>query len=1613
MNRRLFLSLLLPVILFASLAIVNLPGWNTVQATSTVQQTSTQGSLLAIDPSGNATGQCPLVHTSVSAEVSGFISRVTVTQDFTNPFDEKIEAVYTFPLPQAAAVDSMTMLIGERTIQGKIMRREEAQAAYSEAKVRGQAASLLDQERPNIFTQSVANILPGQQIKITISYVEILKYENGAYEWSFPMTVGPRYIPGAEQAEEQQQATGLTLADMPAPRSDRVPDAARISPVVAPAGERPGHDISIELRVDAGVPIDRLSSITHEIEVERTDDRRAVVRLKDQATIPNKDFILKYHVAGQKIEDALLTHSAAQGGFFTLILQPPERVTVEDVMPKELVFVLDTSGSMSGFPLEKAKETMKLALDNLYPQDTFNLITFSGDTNILFKEPVPATPENLQKAQKFLASREGGGGTEMMKAIRAALAPSDGVENHVRIACFMTDGEVGNDMEILGEVQKYKTARVFAMGFGSSPNRFLLDRMAEYGRGEVEYVTEAGDGSKAARRFYERVRNPLLTDISVEWVGINVREVYPKVIPDLFSAKPLILSGRYDGMGRAVLRLRGKMSGRDFVREIPVEFPENEPRHDVLATLWARQKIDDLMKKDMQGLQAGTTSDELREAITRLGLEYKLMTQFTSFVAIEDAVVVDGGEPRRVGVAVAAPAVAVQPGLIAGTNIPSGVGAYVTVTSAASNMNVTDSTSSTTVETRAIESLPLRGRSLQTVIELAPGIISAGPGGASNPSAYKLSANGQGAASNYLSVDGVSANVGIAPGGEDPGATAAGTMPGLTTTGGTNSFVSSDATQEVSISTSSIAPEYGRVPGAQVGIVTSSGTNEFHGSVYEYFGNDALDAGDWFANSRGLRQPRRRLNDFGATFGGPLKKDSTFFFASYEGLRLRQPVVAVTDVPSLELRRLAPAALQPFLNAYPLPNGAERADGFSEFAYAYANPVGFDAGSFRLDQIIDARLNLSARYNYARSDARERGVNGTSLNTLNNRQSSLQTLTGKAAYIFSPSAVGDLSANYSRYTSSSSYTLDGLGGALPSPDSDLLTRFFYNAGGAALFDLQGRNASLMTGRDVQSIQRQVNIVGAATITSGAHLLKFGADYRRMSPVIGLRLSEQSALFNGAEQALTGRSTRIGIYTRTSPQRPVFNNFSVYGQDAWKITPRLTLNFGLRWELNPSPVESSGRDALAVNQVKTVALLQTQPEGTRLWKTTYNNFAPRVGVAYQLSQKSGLELVARGGFGVFYDLGSEQAGHAFADSYPYLEGRAVFNSSFADELSATASRADNASVVDVPFSAFDPKLKLPYTLRWNFSIEQALGASQTISVGYIGAASRRLLLTESLFNQNPRFSFIRLTTNGAEADYHALQLQFNRRYSSGLQALASYTLSRSTDDYSQDSAARTFLRSDAARIERGPSDFDVRHLLSGFVSYEIPSPFAGGIGRSLSSHWTLMTLFNARSARTVNVVYAMPTSYGVAYLRPDSVAGVPLYLDDAAAAGGRRINPAAFSIPDTLRQGTLGRNSLRGFPLYQLDLALSREFTFREGVSLQLRAEVFNLLNRPNFEDPTGTDLLIGTRSSVSEPLRVNTAFGQSTSIYSRSLWGGAGSSFNSFYNPGTQRSVQFSLKLKF
>ncbi len=608
------------------------------------------GALNVFGPNGKSQGKCPLKHTSVSAKISGYVSRVTVKQQFHNPFKDKIEAIYTFPLSETGAVDEMLMKVGNRTIHGTIKKREEARQIYETARDRGQTASLLDQERTNIFTQSVANIKPGEDIEITINYVDLLPYEAGSYTFAFPMVVGPRFIPGTPTLNPNSHpGTGT------APDTTKVPDASKITPPVAPEGERAGHDLSLDVTIDSGIPISDVQSKLHDVNITRPAGDKAVISLKNKNTIPNKDFVLTWNVAGDQLKSGYLTHNNGKSGFFTLMVLPPKKVTPDKVQPKEMVFLIDCSGSQSGQPLQKCKETMLYILDHMNPNDTFQVITFNNTATELFAKPQVATEEMKTKAQAFIKSLEARGGTWMAPAVEKACAiPTD--EHRLRIVTFMTDGYVGNDFEVIGLVKKLRgNSRWFPFGTGNSVNRMLIDGIAREGGGESEYVLLNSPGDVVGAKFYKRIASPVLTDVKLDFGGLKTKEVFPHDISDVWAERPLYIKGRYTEPGKGTVTISGYSGGKPYKQTLNVDFPEKQPSNPVLASLWARAKVDRLMSEDWFGAQSGSVNKELKDDIVKTALDYHIMTQYTSFVAVEETTINDGGKPRTITVPVELP----------------------------------------------------------------------------------------------------------------------------------------------------------------------------------------------------------------------------------------------------------------------------------------------------------------------------------------------------------------------------------------------------------------------------------------------------------------------------------------------------------------------------------------------------------------------------------------------------------------------------------------------------------------------------------------------------------------------------------------------------------------------------------------------------------------------------------------------------------------------------------------------------------------------------------------------------------------------------------------------
>ena len=895
---------------------------------------------------------------------------------------------------------------------------------------------------------------------------------------------------------------------------------------------------------------------------------------------------------------------------------------------------------------------------------------------------------------------------------------------------------------------------------------------------------------------------------------------------------------------------------------------------------------------------------------------------------------------------------------------------------------------STLVDRQFVENLPLNGRSFNTLIELSPGVVLTK---ATYADQGQFSVNGQRANANYFIIDGVGANIGIG-GGILLNQTGGGTVPAFSVLGGTNNLASVDALQEFSVQTSTYAPEFGRTPGAQVSVVTRSGTNEFRGSLFEYFRNEALDATNWFANSHGLRKPPLRQNDFGGVVGGPIRKHRAFFFFSYEGLRVRQPQISVLPVPTISTRQSTAQSVRPLINAFPLPNGPELGDGLAEFTAGFANPSTIDATGIRIDHTVNSKLTLFGRYNHAPSELTQR-----SLANLSKTLFRTDTLTVGATQILTSRTSNDLRGNYSRAKAGGLSSLDDFGGAVPPPDSLLFPSFTSrkDAGFALNFGIVGYSVG-GTG-DGGNYQRQINVVDNLSVVTGQHQLKFGIDYRRLFPITGGAGYGQFFFFPDVKSLMTGIGG-VSISSTDGPLFPLFQNFSAFAQDTWKAIPRLTLSYGLRWEVNTPPTERNGKDALTVIGLNNPATLTPAPPGTPLWKTSYGNFAPRVGVAFLLSQARGHETVVRGGFGIYYDLGTGMAGNAI-NTFP----TATKNLSNVAFPLTPEQAAPPAFSLEPPFRVFfasEPDLQLPRTYQWNVAVERSLGVHQTLSSSYVAALGRRLMRQEGYSMPNANFLNVRVTRNTATSDYHSLQLQFMRRLSHGLQSLVSYTWSHSIDISSSDfSFAVPTTRSDP-KIDRGSSDFDVRHSCTAAVTYDLPTASERSIARALLRDWSADAIFRARTATPVTPVF-FNRLFGVnSVKRPNLVPGVPIYLDDPAVAGGRRINRGAFIPPPVDHQGVLGRNSLRGFPVNQLDFSLRRQFKIAERYKLQFRADLFNVYNHPNFGDP--------------DYLFESPTFGESVQMLGQSLGtGGIEAGFSPLYQIGGPRSVQLALKLQF
>jgi hypothetical protein len=868
-----------------------------------------------------------------------------------------------------------------------------------------------------------------------------------------------------------------------------------------------------------------------------------------------------------------------------------------------------------------------------------------------------------------------------------------------------------------------------------------------------------------------------------------------------------------------------------------------------------------------------------------------------------------------------------------------------------------------------IQRLPLNGRGVLGLLELSPG-TNVTP--ATRGESGQFTANGQRPNANYFTVDGASANTGVTAGGLPAQATG-GVLPALSAFGSLDSLLPVEAVDELRVQTSSAMSELGRLPGANVALTSRSGSNEFHGSAVYRFRNEQLAANDWFANVAGVHRGPLRLHDIAPSFGGPIRRDHTFLFLSYQHMTLRGSYVSRQPVPSDATRAAAPFWVQPALNLYPQANGADLGSGLAAWYGRNVRPSQLDSGLARIDHALTSRATLFARYNVSPS-SNEFG--STQINRLDLR---FQSLT--LGLNLRPGArwTVDLRGNESEAEAQSSWAPAGQASSSGCDLEPMTSYLFPNFGtcdALVRFSIGGVG-QVVTGREGTRRQRQFQAVESTMWKAGSHAVRFGADYRRMVPIRRDATDVRSAIADDITSLTDKRNLWLGSSPRIGTSTEV-TELSLWAQDAWQISPRLLITPGLRWELNPSPAATP--DTYFFHPETGTFF---NGDKRLLWPVAYSSFAPRLGVAWRVS-KSG-RTVFRAGGGLFYDSSLSIAtdlinGGPFSITQLTNSIHGIFTSLLS--------------------YAFTPDLKLPRLTEWNFTLDQALGAHDILSAGYVGSKGGRLIRREVGGPGSTPTTLFALTTNNGASEYHGLQVQYRRRVLEGFQSLVSYSWSHSLDNDSSDAFLVWAGPGATAGRDHSSSDFDLRHSLTAALTYE----FSGGpTGRARwLGGWAIDSLVRARSGFPISVL--LNEQYqGIAVanaFRPDRLLNQPIWTDDASVPAGRRLNRAAFQAAPAGTQGTLGRNSIAGFGMRQVDLALRREFRFRDSKVIQVRLEAFNLLNQANFADPVR--------------FLDSAVFGQSTSMLNLMLGTGSpGSGLSPILQTGGPRSVQGTVRFRF
>lgn len=598
-------------LIIAILSTLALIAWNPAHADDS-EASKAESPYFHVASDDPGTDRLPLKSTRVDVRIAGVIADVTVTQHYRNEGQRPIEARYVFPGSTQSAVYAMNVRLGERLLTASIREKQQARVEYQAAKAAGQTAALLEQHRPNVFQMNVANILPGDDVKVELRYTELLVPTEGRYQFVFPTVVGPRYnSPSSASAHEKWVATPYLKA-----------------------GEPPRHGFELQLSIDAPITVREARSSSHAIEVSGLDTRRALVSLApDSGPANNRDFILDYRLAGDRIESGVMLFQGQEENFFLAMVEPPKAIPVQQINPRDYIFVVDISGSMHGYPLDTAKTLLKHLIGNLRPSDTFNVMLFAGSSEMLAPQSVPATPANIAQALRTIDEARGGGSTEIVPALRrvAALPRSHDLSRSV---ILVTDGYVTVEREVFELVRNnLHHTNVFAFGIGSSVNRHLIEGIARAGQGEPFIVTKVSEAADQAERLRRMIEAPVLTRVQARFEGLDVYDVEPRQLPDVLGGRPVVLFGKWRGdaasLAGARLVIEGRAAQGPYRQELPMA-GRSDQTSAALRYLWARHRIAQL--SDQEALEGG---DAFKDAITELGLRYSLLTQYTSFIAVD------------------------------------------------------------------------------------------------------------------------------------------------------------------------------------------------------------------------------------------------------------------------------------------------------------------------------------------------------------------------------------------------------------------------------------------------------------------------------------------------------------------------------------------------------------------------------------------------------------------------------------------------------------------------------------------------------------------------------------------------------------------------------------------------------------------------------------------------------------------------------------------------------------------------------------------------------------------------------------------------------------------